>query len=60
MDLEPRGHYSSLREKIQAFGSNLVKFTCATGGLQEFYRGPCFVTRGDNLPNSQVNQIKMG
>jgi len=27
MDLEPRGHDSSLRGKKQAFGANLVKFT---------------------------------
>ena len=31
MDLDPRGHYSSLRDKNQDFGANMVKFTHTTG-----------------------------
>ena len=30
MDLDPRGHDSSLRDKNQDLGANLAKFTCAT------------------------------
>ena len=32
MFLKPRGHYSSLRDKIQVFGVDMVKFKCARGG----------------------------
>ena len=30
MYLDPRGNFSSLRDKKQALGENLVDFTCAT------------------------------
>ena len=34
MDLEPRGHYSRLRDKNQPLGENMVDFTHATRVLQ--------------------------
>jgi len=39
MDLEFRSHDSSLRDKSQYFGANIVKFTHATGVLQEVVIG---------------------
>ena len=39
MDLEPRCYDSSLGDKNQAFGANLVKFTSATGVVQEVATG---------------------
>ena len=35
MDLDPMGHDSSLIDKNQALGENLVKLTCAARVLQE-------------------------
>ena len=35
MDLDPRGHDSSLRDKNQALGENLVEFAHGTRVLQE-------------------------
>ena len=35
MDLYPMGHDSSLRDKNQSLGENLVEFTHATRVLQE-------------------------
>jgi len=49
---KPGGHYSSLRDKNQSFGADLVKFTHATRVLQEVLQ------ERDNLLNAQVNKMK--
>ena len=35
MDLDPRGHDSSLRDKNQALGENMIEFTRATRVIQD-------------------------
>jgi len=56
MVLQPKGHYSSLRDKNQAFGANLVSFTRAKRGV---IGGPVFLQERDNLLSAQVNKMKI-